>query len=179
MLFLGAMLLVAGCTQQTSQAPPPTDPDREAYRLEQEGQVPPLDKSDIRKEVDKVDTFEEMPVEAQDVSAEDVRIEPEVVAGAGVAGVSAADPKTVKIDGFRVQVFASADESQARSVSQAVAARTGQKAYVQPEDGMYKVRVGDCRSREEAEKLRNKCKNAGYSDAWIVMAPIIVESGKN
>ena len=39
--------------------------------------------------------------------------------------------------------------------------------YVEHVDAIYKVRVGDCRSRDEAERLRLKCQAMGYKDAWI------------
>jgi len=192
--------LVVGCTQQSRYTSVPTDPDNRPYRLEDEGQVPPLDRSQVRKEVDRIDVFEEMPVEKEKVSVEDFQVAPDSVAaedaGGGAAtggaaaagaaaaggaaavggptGVSPANPNTTKIDVFRVQVFASDDEATARAMSEEVAARLGQKVYVDHEGGMFKVRVGDCALREEAEKLRNMCQKAGYADAWIVMAPVII-----
>ncbi len=69
---------------------------------------------------------------------------------------------------FRVQILATSSEQSAMEAKKRVEKKLGFAAYVSFVDGMYKVRVGDCSSREEADKVRERCRGAGYSDAWIV-----------
>lgn len=73
------------------------------------------------------------------------------------------------VSGFRVQVFASSYEDNAESVAGVVRGKLpGENVYVENVSNMWKVRVGDCADRSEAESLRSRLSGAGYSDAWIV-----------
>ena len=156
-------VMTVGCTAATQR--PTTAPDDKPYRFESDGQVPPPNVASMRAEVDRVDVFEEAPVESGALvvegveTVEDLRVED--VADSGGAG-------------FRVQVFASGDPDAAKGLEGEVEARLGVAAYVEHLDGMYKVRVGDCRTRAEAEALRRRCWLAGYGDAWIVASRINV-----
>jgi cell division septation protein DedD len=78
------------------------------------------------------------------------------------------------MDGYRVQIMASGNEDAAQSVKSAVSTRLGVPAYVEYVDSVYKVRVGDCPTREAAEALRDRCRKAGYGDAWIVSGKILM-----
>jgi hypothetical protein len=69
---------------------------------------------------------------------------------------------------FRVQVFATASEAAAKEAQRSAEARVGLVVHVVQETGLFKVRVGDATTRVEAEKIRRRCQNAGYTDAWIV-----------
>ncbi len=73
------------------------------------------------------------------------------------------------VSGFRVQVFASSYEDNAEGVASEVRSKVpGENVYVDNISGMWKVRVGDCADRSEAESLRSRLSGAGYGDAWIV-----------
>ena len=72
------------------------------------------------------------------------------------------------VDGFRVQVFATGDEETAEAVREAAQEKMGIPVYVELVEGLYKVRIGDCATREAAEVLKQRCQEAGYGDAWIV-----------
>ncbi|MCP4229385.1 MAG: SPOR domain-containing protein [bacterium] len=73
------------------------------------------------------------------------------------------------VSGFRVQVFASGYEDNAENVAGEVRAKLpGENVYVENISNMWKVRVGDCADRSEAESLRSRLSGAGYGDAWIV-----------
>ena len=39
--------------------------------------------------------------------------------------------------------------------------------YVEFEAPLYKVRIGDCATRHEAEMLRDKASTLGYDGSWI------------
>ena len=73
------------------------------------------------------------------------------------------------IDGYRVQVIASSYQDNANGVADQVrAAYPGTGVYVEHIQGLYKVRVGDYGDRAAAEAMRDRLRNAGYPDAWIV-----------
>ena len=59
-VFVSGVFLGGCVTAKKNQ--PAVEKSTEPYRLESEGEVPPLTETDIQKEVDKVETFEEMPV---------------------------------------------------------------------------------------------------------------------
>ena len=77
------------------------------------------------------------------------------------------------VDGYRVQVIASSYQDNAENVAAQVrAAFGGVGVYVEHIQGLYKVRVGDYRDRAGAEAMRDRLRNAGYPDAWIVKEPV-------
>lgn len=80
---------------------------------------------------------------------------------------------TGTVDGYRVQVIASSYEDNANNVAAQVrAAFGGVGVYVEHIQGLYKVRVGDYKDRAGAEAMRDRLRNAGYPDAWIVKEPV-------
>jgi hypothetical protein len=135
------------------------------YRLESEGQFPPLDSMSVRGEVDRIDVFEESEFLEDTVAVENVIDETPVA-----VADSWADSTTTP--GYRVQIVATGDGERAEAYKTEVEARLGSAAYLEHIDGVFKVRVGDCRSRREAEELLQRCRAAGYTDAWIVAEPV-------
>lgn len=167
LFVFGMSGIVTGCaTAKKEQPVPKADP--EAYRLESEGEVPPLPQSEVRKEVDRVDTFEEMPVSDTGIEVENVEPPPPV----------AKPPAQKTMDGYRVQLIASGNEASAREVQAVAQSKLGVPAYVDLIDNIYKVRVGDCPTREQAEALLSRCRALGYGDAWIVSCPIVIGAEK-
>jgi len=159
-VFLMAAVVLAGCTAGTSQQTTATAPDDKPYRFESEGQTPPPPPESMRQEVDRVDVFEETPVTEGAFVVESV--EP-------VEEITEAEADSVASGpGYRVQLFASGEQENAKTYEMEVEMRLGIATYLEYLDGMYKVRVGDCRTRQEAENLRDQCRAAGYQDAWIV-----------
>lgn len=69
--------------------------------------------------------------------------------------------------GFRVQIFASSTENNADRVA-ADARSSFNRVYVDYIAPYYKVRVGDCMTREEAEVIKNKARTLGYRGAFII-----------
>jgi len=80
--------------------------------------------------------------------------------------------KQVVTEGFRVQIFTSSTAGRARLIADEAKYILNEKTYVQGEKDKFKVFVGDCSTREEAEKLRDRCRNSGYKDAFIVRSRI-------
>ncbi len=102
-----------------------------------------------------VETLE--PVEADSVSVQDI--------------VADESPKQLYELGYRIQVFASPDRAAAEKVKQRIVGETGMAAYIEFEDGLYKVRAGDFAERKDAAQARSKIE-AAYPGSWIVRATI-------
>lgn len=72
------------------------------------------------------------------------------------------------VPGYRVQICATSDEEKARAIKRKAMLRFDERVYMVYDTPYYKVRVGDCRTRMEAEELKKKAIQKGFHDAWIV-----------
>jgi len=70
--------------------------------------------------------------------------------------------------GFRVQIFASSTEKNAMKIVDDARIMFGGKVYVEHLAPYYKVRVGDCLTKEDAQVLKDKAVSQGYRGAFIV-----------
>ncbi|MEO0190886.1 MAG: SPOR domain-containing protein [candidate division WOR-3 bacterium] len=70
--------------------------------------------------------------------------------------------------GFRVQIFASSTQKGASKVAEDARSIFGGKVYIEHTPPYYKVRVGDCLTKEEAESLKNLAISKGYRGAFVV-----------
>jgi hypothetical protein len=170
MLLVLAVLVCVLAIGLTACGPTKTDaPEKatkaEPYKFEEEGDIPPLDEADVVTEAD----VEEIPVDQDEIVGENV-VPPKdttKVAGEGPAGVAGRDGGFA-IPVYRVQILATTSEQSAQDAKKRVERRLNLAAYISFEDGMYKVRVGDAATRAEANKIRERCRGGGYTDAWIV-----------
>jgi hypothetical protein len=96
------------------------------------------------------------------------------------------DPKTPvkqetvlkEINGFRVQILATKNIETASLFEQEATERfesLEQKTYLVFEAPLYKIRIGDCKDRTEAEQLRDTAKQYGYREAFIVKSKIQIQ----
>lgn len=79
------------------------------------------------------------------------------------------------IEGFRVQLFATQDiEKATLEKKEAEFSFTEDRVpvYIEFDSPMYKVRIGDCATRDEAEQLRELARRKGYSTSWIVKTKV-------
>lgn len=74
--------------------------------------------------------------------------------------------------GYRVQIGAFTYEEGANKVKMRAESELNQKVYVDFIEGMYKVRVGDFLTREDAEAYRDKLISMGYNGAFLVETEI-------
>lgn len=70
--------------------------------------------------------------------------------------------------GFRVQIFASSTENNAAKVAADARSTFNDRVYVDYIAPYYKVRVGDCLTREDAEMMKNQARTLGYRGAFII-----------
>jgi len=79
------------------------------------------------------------------------------------------------IEGFRVQLFATQDIEKAtleKKEAEFSFAEDQIPVYIEFDSPMYKVRIGDCSTRDEAEQLRELARRKGYSTSWIVKTKV-------
>jgi cell division septation protein DedD len=69
--------------------------------------------------------------------------------------------------GYRIQIFASTEEVRAKEVAGEARSRLGEPVYIEFEAPLYKVRVGDCVTRGEADALKERAAQQGYDGAWV------------
>ena len=169
---------IVSCAPQKDKAPVG---QAKPYDFEKEGEAKVVRGEGTAEEPD----VEEIPLTEENVVGEAVEARrdttrsdvaaptPKVPTGTPITGVSGKDGGSMT-PVFRVQILAVSDEASAQDARQTAALRLKQPVYVELVDGMYKVRVGDCPTRVEAEKLLRKCRESGYPDAWIVTGAIKV-----
>lgn len=76
-------------------------------------------------------------------------------------------------DGYRVQVISTDDIDEANMVRAEMYERTTKKeVYIIFEPPFYKVKVGDFTSKSEAENLKFKLNQMGYSESKVVQETI-------
>ena len=82
-----------------------------------------------------------------------------------------------EITGYRVQILATKDIETASLFEQEASERffnQDHKTYLIFEAPLYRIRVGDCRDRGDAEKIRDLAIEYGYREAFIVKSLIQV-----
>lgn len=80
-----------------------------------------------------------------------------------------------EINGFRVQILATKNLETASLFEQEAAERfqnNDQETYLLFETPLYKIRVGNCKHRSDAEYLRDLAIQHGYREAFIVPSKI-------
>ncbi len=79
------------------------------------------------------------------------------------------------VSGYRVQVMATRFYEKADSLRSVLTEYFGQEVYIDFEAPNYKVRVGNCLVRSQAEDLQKELENRGYSSAWIIRTRVYAE----
>jgi len=81
-------------------------------------------------------------------------------------------------EGLRVQVFAGTEEQHALDIAAKTRDLNLDSVYVNEDAGMFKVQLGNFTKRLEAEKMLDRLRFAGITNAWIVKTQVhIPKSG--
>jgi hypothetical protein len=91
---------------------------------------------------------------------------------------SAIIPTMRELTGFRVQILATKNIETASLFEQEASERFNNldhKTYLIFEAPLYKIRVGDCKKRTQAEELRDMALQYGYRESFIVKSKIQVQ----
>ena len=84
--------------------------------------------------------------------------------------------QTVEKMGWKVQIFSSTDFYQADTLFlKAVEDFIDQEVVKVFNTPYYKIRVGNCSTREEAEALLDRALDLKYREAWIIRTPVKTE----
>ena len=160
--------------------PPPADTAEESddgttpYDLESEGAFPPPSR-DVEFEEDQLpppETVEGATLERDGAPVVDEALPPTVETPVAPSG-SAPEPARETQRGWRVQIAASSDRTDADRVAREARTRLGVAAYVDREATLFKVRVGDFVDRAEAIRLRDRARANGYDGAWVVTTEVV------
>lgn len=81
-----------------------------------------------------------------------------------------------EVPGYRVQICAVPDEVTAREIQREAILKMNDNIYLIYDSPYYKVRIGDCTSRFEADKLQKSAINKGFDQAWVVKTRVKVIS---
>ncbi|MCD6379364.1 SPOR domain-containing protein [bacterium] len=73
--------------------------------------------------------------------------------------------------GFRVQIFASSNLEKAKEIKKQIESKMSMKVYIEFDDDMYKVRIGNFNSRKDASETR-KTLTSLFPDCWIAETTI-------
>ena len=123
---------------------------RASYDIEDE-----MPEKSVQKPAQLIERLE--PIKADSISVQDVAVE---------------KTQEQRYDvGYRIQVFASADRGAAEKIRERIVAESSMSAYIEYEDGLYKVRAGDFAERKDAAQARLKLAGA-YPGSWIVRTTI-------
>ena len=122
---------------------------------------------------------------AREESREAIPLLPEGERGMGQGDLPPADSPAVAVPdavqppdthyGYRVQIFATSRQELAEQRAQEYRDILEENVYVEYEGLLYKVRVGDCLSHDEAEVLRRKTVALGHEGAFIVDTQVNVQ----
>ncbi|GAB4334830.1 MAG: hypothetical protein Kow0037_13730 [Calditrichia bacterium] len=79
------------------------------------------------------------------------------------------------VDGFRVQLLSMKDltnATRAKEIAQESLSDLQLHFYLEFDAPYYKVRMGDFKTKAEAEPYKNEARRRGYSKAWIVRSKV-------
>lgn len=108
-----------------------------------------------------LDTPEAVDLGAPGVAVQDLAPAPSATPAPAPAAAGAAS-------GFRVQVLASTDAAAAETTRADIESRLGLRAYVRFEAPYYKVRVGNCTTNDDCQRLQEQLRAAGFMTVWVV-----------
>ncbi len=158
LFLLSILVLVAGCASGKKAVQPSAEENRA------EKPASPYDESFDPLSLNDSDlTFPEK----KNNNSEGLETLPE---GTNTPESPSAKPNQL-IDGFRVQLLATKDIERATVAKKEAEFAFGDSrvnVYIEFDSPYYKLRIGDCQTREQAEALRELARQKGYPSPWIV-----------
>lgn len=160
-IMLTGMLLMACATSQFGWAPDPSAEGNSQAAMKEDFDFVELEKADA------------------DLADDDL----ETSSGYSAAKVKPVSPTAIKettsmdagamVLGFRVQLMTAKDELNAREAKKDALFKFQQPIYLEFDSSLWKLRVGDCETRAEAEALKEVAIRKGYRDAFIVNSKVL------
>ena len=78
------------------------------------------------------------------------------------------DTSEIIIEGYRVQALVTRNTHSADSIRAVLSDKIDEDVYITYEVPYYKIRVGNCVDRKQAEELQPRLVKLGYASAWII-----------
>ena len=78
------------------------------------------------------------------------------------------DTSEIIIEGYRVQALVTRNTHSADTIRAVLSDKIDEDVYITYEVPYYKIRVGNCVDRKQAEELKLKLVELGYASAWII-----------
>ena len=161
LLILPILFLMACATSQFGWAPDPAaDGDK---------------KTEMNEDFDFVELDDDEPVigsdESKDSTAE-IAMPNNRSIGSEINSDAADKDEGTMILGHRVQLASFEDESNAREARKDALFKFQQKVYLIFDSGLWKLRIGDCKTPEEADALRDLAVRRGYPGAYKVVSKV-------
>ncbi len=75
--------------------------------------------------------------------------------------------------GYRVQIFASSQRERGEQIAAEARTKFREPVYVEYDSPFYKVRVGDCITRAEADALKERASALGYEAPWVAETKVL------
>jgi hypothetical protein len=152
--FATFLVVLSGCgtteSARKSSTPPAGEQDRKVALPQIEKKFNPSDYDDEIEVVQKQHEFEQQRAAAER-QQDSVVVESELT------------------QGYRIQIFASGSIDDANAMRQTAVQRLpDDSVYVVFDPPVYKVRVGDFRTRVEANQRLGVISALGFADAWVV-----------
>jgi hypothetical protein len=79
-----------------------------------------------------------------------------------------------EIEGFRVQVFAGTDSANALANVYDLTTLVQDSVHFFQEKGLFKIQIGDYQWRYQADAMKTRMRQNGYSGAWVIQRSIII-----
>jgi hypothetical protein len=162
-----ACFAACGATAPPKQNSSRVEPAKGGYDFKSEGKIPPPAGGSARPEAD----VEEIAVSDTSLDVSEADAPPTPPPAQPVVSDSTAD-------GFRIQIFASADRDVAENARNVAASRLNLPAYLDLDAGVYKVRIGDYVTRDQASAALPSVRGQFYPDAWVVPARVNVPKSR-
>lgn len=84
-----------------------------------------------------------------------------------------------EVNGYRVQICAVPDEELARETQREAILKFNENIYFVYDSPYYKVRIGDCTTRFEADRLQKLAEEKGFHEAWVVRTKVKMNAKLN
>ncbi|MDR2591734.1 MAG: SPOR domain-containing protein [Chitinispirillales bacterium] len=153
------LLLSAGCTNKAARSgPSAAEPRPDAVDPRERYTV-----SDGQTFLDTLNRGREIALSANDLPV--LEVVP-AVSPAPERGGAASEPR------FRIQILASSQVDMARREKVNAENVMKQQVFMASDQSLYKLYVGDFKTRAEAEAALPGVRKFGYKDAWVVGAKI-------
>lgn len=161
--FFGLAVLILGCSASTGS--------RYETKNETNSSTDAEEKKEVVEDFDITQYETEIDIEAPPISTG--KVPPDVWYEYSTSSTDSLRNIIGTTDGYRVQVLSTDDIDEANLVRAEIYEKTSRKeVYIIFEPPFYKVKVGDFTSKTEAEDLRFRLNQLGYTESKVVQETV-------